>query len=122
MAVTVGSMTFDMQEGGPVRKAGQNVETWTVPGLDGVGIRTVGKQAPPTTWQLIKFDAAANLYTLITTATGLLGTLVNTTDQFGASETNVLLLAMPQPPLVETVIVNGVAAARMTMTLELVKT
>lgn len=55
----IGSHAF-ITLGGTISPAGEEVETWHIPGVDGLGVRTVGKRAPEHTLLPIKDYATSS--------------------------------------------------------------
>lgn len=120
---SVGALSFDFQWGGPIPKAGQGLEVWEVPGLAGFGLRQTGARGQPAAWRCVKYDSAANLYTLLNACWAAQGTLVTTVDQFAESVAEVVILrvAVIGEEPVKACIVNGVLAARLEVGFELLK-
>lgn len=90
----VGSLSVDLLSGTPLSMR-ERVETWNVPGLDGLGAQLLGQGTASTklvTVTLLASAALANAH--IAAAEALVGTIVTVTDDSSQSFANCLVLGV----------------------------
>jgi hypothetical protein len=73
-----GWVTCDLIRGSP-QQEGDRVETWVVPGQNGVGVQILGKGDGGFEMRAIRFATAANVKTWFTSLKALQGTIVTIT-------------------------------------------
>jgi len=92
MTATIGTSTF-LSLSGILDSAGEQVELFSRPGVDGVGAALVGSRAEPVDCISQRdVDDAAAVLTTIAEYKAYLGTVQTVIDERGATITNVLVL------------------------------
>lgn len=114
MADSVGGQTCSLVLR-PLAGSTNRVETWTIPGLNGVGAAVVGAGGAPFTLTCVLFGTAANVLAWLAAVEALVGSLV-TVVKDGASYPSVLVTACG-PREYKGIIYQGSAGLRGQITL-----
>lgn len=102
---SVGGVSCDFVHRRRVASPQTRVETWSVPGQDGVGIHLLGKGSGEAVFEAVVFAAQSSLQTWYDSLIALVGTIVTIVDDFGASGSNILIRSVG--PLDKSVALAG---------------
>lgn len=81
---------------GPAAELRERVETWIIPGIDGVGAQKMGKGEAEFTFQATKFAVLADINTWNTQMQSQQGKICTVTDDTATATTNVLIKKVGQ--------------------------
>jgi len=81
---------------GPAAELRERVETWIVPGLDGVGAQKMGKGEAEFTFTAIKFAVLATINTWYSQMQSQQGKICTVTDDTGTATANILIKRIGQ--------------------------
>jgi hypothetical protein len=92
MAISIGNSNFINLTGPPLAPIANATEVWHRPGLDGDGIRLLGKSTDPVMLETVgDYALAANAVTGYSTLRAMQGTLQTVTDGLGNVTNSVLI-------------------------------
>lgn len=90
MATEIGSVSCDFLKGYS-DSLKQAIQTWNVPGLDGVGAQKIGRHAGRFQFRAIKFDTLANVESWAFNLEALQGQVVTAEDDRGIEYSGLLV-------------------------------
>jgi hypothetical protein len=90
MATTVGSIGCDLISGMATTLT-TTIETWAVPGLNGVGAIDMGANSSGFAFNCVEVDTSSNIETWFSNLEATKGTIITITDSFGTAYTNCLV-------------------------------
>ena len=93
----VGGITCDIVRPNTPTGNKQRVETWTVPGLDGVGAHLLGDNDGEWEFTLVRFDTKINVFTWAQQIEALQGTIVTIIDDWVATYVGMLVTGVSSP-------------------------
>jgi hypothetical protein len=94
MATHFGSVATDYVEAIADEALATRTDQWIVPGIDGIGVQTLGSNVSRFRFHLQHYDTAANIDTWIAAMRALQGTVVTAEDDWGASHSNLYVESM----------------------------
>jgi len=81
---------------GPAPALTEQVETWRVPGIDGIGAHKTGKAAEMYSFQAIEYGTSAEVETWYANLQLQVGKICTVTDDWGTAVTNILITRVTQ--------------------------